>query len=93
VPCWERGSAFALHHQVCTAVGNGSVRHLVLETIGARLSRPDLPESLPPPVHRRDLGPVTQTGSDVALSGHYCDRIQNDNSNNPAKVSFRMLGG
>jgi hypothetical protein len=29
---------------------------------------------------------VTQTDGDVVLAGHYCDRIQNDDSANPAKV-------
>ena len=59
----------------------------VLETIGAQtVTAPTYPN----PFHLQSIGvilvQVTQTGSDVALSGHYCDRIQNDNSNNPAKV-------
>jgi hypothetical protein len=29
---------------------------------------------------------VTQTGTDISLTGNYCDRIQHDDPNNPAKV-------
>lgn len=59
----------------------------VLETIGAQtVTAPTYPN----PFHLQSIGvilvQVTQTGSDVALDGHYCNRIQNDNSNNPAKV-------
>jgi hypothetical protein len=59
----------------------------VLETIGAQtVTAPTYPN----PFHLKSIGvilvQVTQTGSDVTLDGHYCDRIQNDNSNNPAKV-------
>jgi len=86
VHCWGRGHTFALHHQACVAVGDGSVRHL-----GARDHRSanghgaDLRESLPPPVHRRDLVQVTQTGSGRHLDGHYCNRIQNDNLQQPGQ--------
>ena len=59
----------------------------VLETIGAQtVTAPTYPN----PFHLKSIGvilvQVTQTGSDVTLAGHYCDRIQNDNSVNPAKV-------
>jgi len=59
----------------------------VLETIGAQtVTAPTYAN----PFHLQSIGvilvQVTQTGSDVTLDGHYCNRIQNDNSNNPAKV-------
>ena len=59
----------------------------VLETIGAQtVTAPGYPN----PFRLQSIGvilvQVVQTGSDVAVSGRYCDRIQHDNSDNPAKV-------
>jgi hypothetical protein len=59
----------------------------VLEMIGAQtVTAPTYSN----PFHLKSIGVilvrVTQTGSDVALSGHYCDRIQSDDPANPAKV-------
>ena len=59
----------------------------VLETIGAQtVTAPTYSN----PFHLKSIGvilvQVAQTGSDVTVAGHYCDRIQNDDSANPAKV-------
>ncbi len=59
----------------------------VLEMIGAQtVTAPTYSN----PFHLKSIGvilvQVTQIGSDVALAGHYCDRIQHDDSANPAKV-------
>jgi len=59
----------------------------VLETIGAQtVTAPTYPN----PFHLKSIGvilvQVIQTGSDVSLAGHYCDRIQDDDPKNPAKV-------
>lgn len=59
----------------------------VLETIGAQTVKVPAYAN---PFHLKSIGvilvQVTQTGNDVALDGHYCDRIQQDDPNNPAKV-------
>jgi hypothetical protein len=59
----------------------------VLEMIGAQtVTAPTYSN----PFHLKSIGvilvQVTQTGSDVAVAGHYCDRIQSDDPANPAKV-------
>jgi hypothetical protein len=59
----------------------------VLETIGAQTVTV---MAYANPFRLKSIGvilvQVTQTGSDVAVAGHYCDRVQNDDSTNPAKV-------
>ncbi len=59
----------------------------VIETIGAQVvTTPAFTQ----PFHLKSinvlLAQVVQTGSDVTLSASYCDRIQHDDPNNPAKV-------
>lgn len=59
----------------------------VLETIGAQtVTAPTYPN----PFHLKSIGvilvQVSQTGTDVTLTGHYCDRLQDDDPKNPAKV-------
>ena len=59
----------------------------VLETIGAQtVTAPTYSNSF----HLKSLGvilvDVVQNAADVTLTGHYCDRIQNDDVNNPATV-------
>ena len=59
----------------------------VLETIGAQtVTAPTYAN----PFHLKSIGvilvQVHQTGNAVTLDGHYCDRIQHDDPNNPAKV-------
>jgi hypothetical protein len=59
----------------------------VLETIGAQTVAV---AAYANPFHIKSIGvvlvQVTQTGGEVALDGHYCDRIQHDDPANPAKV-------
>jgi hypothetical protein len=59
----------------------------VLETIGTQTVK--VP-GYANPFHLKSIGvilvQVTQTGNDVTLDGHYCDRIQQDDPSNPAKV-------
>ena len=59
----------------------------VLETIGAQTVK--VPAYVNP-FHLKSIDvilvQVIQNGNDVTLNGHYCDRIQHDDPNNPAKV-------
>jgi hypothetical protein len=59
----------------------------VLKTVGAQtVTAPTYPN----PFHLKSIGvilvQIVQTGNEIALTGHYCDRIQDDDPKNPAKV-------
>jgi hypothetical protein len=59
----------------------------VLETIGAQVVQAS---GFKQPFHIKSISTalvqVTQTGNAVSFDGQYCDRIQNDDPQNPAKV-------
>ncbi|MGD0045277.1 MAG: hypothetical protein ABSE84_33575, partial [Isosphaeraceae bacterium] len=74
-----------------SAAGAASVTDLsgtwVLETIGAQtVTAPTYAN----PFHIKSIGviliQVIQTGNDVTLAGNYCDRVEQDDPNDPAQV-------